>query len=348
MAAPARHAWRHRLQSASRCHRIRPGILGCRQLLPGPASGGGFPQRSLGKAHGVCASQWTPELRLGYGISKVWEVLVLRHHPGWVQPHLSHTGHPGCHGVGGGPAGSLCPVPHRGGGMRMQPIPTQRWQSTARPLHAGLCSHPRAKPPPAWVPQLQRALSTYQPTHSSAATSQRRSQASRFSGSHVEKATWHISGGEGCRQDPEQAWSEKTSPLGTGESHTPLDHRHWGLCRGFAPSPVLKTAPEPHAGNSGSAGGWNPSGSACGPWHDGHRDAPRPWSSAAASSRGECCTLPLLIKALLSSSFSAHNSFPAAAAGLLAGSLPAALQGVPLRSPVGLQLFIKSLFGAAT
>lgn len=123
-----------------------------------------------------------------------------------------------------------CPPPGRRDDDAAHPYPAVAKHCPAT-THAGLCSRPRAKPPPAWVPQLQRALSTYQPTHSSASTSQRRSQASRFSGSHVEKATWHISGGEGCRQDPEQAWSEKTSPLGTGESHTPLDHRHWGLCR---------------------------------------------------------------------------------------------------------------------
>lgn len=70
---------------------------------------------------------------------------------GWVQPRPSHTGHLGT------PVGSLHPVPHQGGGRRIQSIPHQWWQSTAQPLHAGLCSHPHAKPPPAWVLQLRRA-----------------------------------------------------------------------------------------------------------------------------------------------------------------------------------------------
>lgn len=80
-----------------------------------------------------------------------------------------------------------------------------------------------------------KASSTHQPTHGSAATGQRRSRVSRFSGSHEKKAAWHISGEEGCRQEPEQAWGEKTSPLGTGGARTPHVHRHtpvtlWVIC----------------------------------------------------------------------------------------------------------------------
>lgn len=82
---------------------------------------------------------------------------------GWVQSHPSHTGHPGSYGMGRS-AGSLHPVPHQGGGRRMQTTPHQWWQSAARPLHAGLCSHPHAKPPPAWVPQLRRGPAPTSPS----------------------------------------------------------------------------------------------------------------------------------------------------------------------------------------
>lgn len=137
---------------------------------------------------------------------------------GWVQPRTSHTGHPGT------PVSAPRPPPGRReeDSDHSSPVVAKHCPATARRT---LQPSPRQAFSSLGPPAL-KASSTHQPTHGSAATGQRRSHVSRFSGSHEKKAAWHISGEEGCRQEPEQAWGEKTSPLGTGGARTPHVHRY--------------------------------------------------------------------------------------------------------------------------
>lgn len=159
-------------------------------------------------------------------LSKMWEVSVLCHHPEWVQPHVSHTGHSGCHGVGA----CRVSVPHSPPGRRDEDADCP-YTVVAKHCPDTPCRNlqpPPCQASPSMGPSAPKGSITHQPTHSSAANRQRRSQ---VSSSHEKKAAQHISGVEGCGQNPEQACCEKTSPLGTGVACTPHVHRHWGLCR---------------------------------------------------------------------------------------------------------------------
>lgn len=222
----------------------------------------------------------------------------------------------------GGPAGA---VPHQGGGMRIQTVPHQWWQSAARPLHPGLCSHPHTKPAPARVPQLRGAPA---PTSPATAPLPPAREGPMFPGSVVAMR----------RRLPGTSQGERGVGR-TPSKHGVRGHHPWvpeGLVhlmsagtRDFAgdlPHPLCSKQPlSCTQGTAGVLGAGNPRGQCVVPGMTGTEMPPgheatlqTGTAGSTEGSWGECCTLPLPFKALLSS-FSAHNSFPVTAAGLLAG-----------------------------
>lgn len=123
---------------------------------------------------------------------------MLRRHPGWAQPHLSHRERARSFGVRA--LQGLCALsPSREGAD----LP---YSAVAKRCSA--ITHRTLQPSPSQTssssgPSAPKGSRTHQPTHSSAAITWRMSQ---VSSSSREKAACHVPGGEGWGQDPEQGW----------------------------------------------------------------------------------------------------------------------------------------------
>lgn len=121
---------------------------------------------------------------------------MLPSHPGRVRSHRSQREHPRSSGMR-----SLCTVPGQGGGIRTQTFPTKGWKSAARHYTQDFAAIPKPN-----LPQLgslrSEGLQHHQPTHSSAATTQRTSQ---VSSSSSEKAALPVPGVDRTLSKPGRA-----------------------------------------------------------------------------------------------------------------------------------------------
>lgn len=185
-------------------------------------------------------------------IQSAGEISVLRSHPGRVRSHRSHREHPRSSGVR-----SLCTVPRQGGRIRTQTFPTKGWKSAARHYTQDFAAIPKPN-----LPQLgslrSEGLQHHQPTHSSAATTQRTSQ---VSSSSSEKAALPVPGVDRTLSKPGRAPKGLIHLMSPGTEELAGD-----LLLPLCPKQPLSWGQQPRdTGDSRSAGSWKLLGSVCGP-----------------------------------------------------------------------------------
>lgn len=153
----------------------------------------------LGKGLGVDVCSWAPEPRAEQGLARASGRLLPSREGSVPSEHREHPRTAGVRTLQG-----LCHCPPPGRRDKGADLPCSAVTKHCPDItHRTLQPFPSQTSPSSGPPAL-KGSSTHQPTHSSAAITQRMSQVPS-----CEKAACHIPGGEECGQNPKQAWGER-------------------------------------------------------------------------------------------------------------------------------------------